>query len=371
VTEAGPFDLVICSYALLQQELDLFTARAWHTLVLDEAQAVKNFATKRAQAVLALAADFRMVTTGTPIENRLDELWMLFRFLNPGLLGSRERFNERFGGPIERNRDARARARLRRLTRPFVLRRTKSEVLAELPERTEITLAVEPDERELAFHEALRRTALAAIEGGGIPLEQRRFQVLAELMRLRRACCDPRLVAPESGLVGSKLEAFTLLVEELTANRHKALVFSQFVDYLVLLRGELDRMGVRYQYLDGATPAAERAKRVSAFQAGVGDLFLISLRAGGFGLNLTAADYVIIADPWWNPAVEDQAAARAHRMGQERPVTVYRLVMKGSIEERIMELHRDKRALAEGLFAGEEFGGAVSVEELVKLLREG
>jgi len=370
VAEAGEFDIVIVSYALLSQEIDLLTTRPWHTLVLDEAQAVKNFATKRAQAVLALASDFRMVTTGTPVENRLDELWTLFRFLNPGLLGSRERFNERFAAPIERHRDTGARARLRRLIRPFVLRRTKSEVLGDLPPRTEITFTVEPDERELAFYEALRRSALEAIDGGGVPIEQRRFQVLAELMRLRRACCDPRLVAPDGGVTGTKIEAFRLLVEELIANRHKALVFSQFVDYLALLRRELDTLGVDYQYLDGATPAAQRAKRVAAFQAGEGSLFLISLRAGGQGLNLTAADYVIIADPWWNPAVEDQAAGRAHRMGQERPVTVYRLVVKGSIEERIMDLHRDKRALADGLFSGEEFGAPVSVEELVRLIRE-
>jgi superfamily II DNA or RNA helicase len=371
IAEAGPYALVICSYALLQQEAELFASRTWHTLVLDEAQAVKNFATKRAQAAFALKADFHIATTGTPVENRLEELWTLFRFLNPGLLGSRERFNERFAAPIERNRDVHARARLRRLVRPFVLRRTKSEVLEELPPRTEIAITIEPDEREKALYEALRRDALAAIAGEGVPLERRRFEVLAQLMRLRRACCDPRLAAPGAGVTGAKLDAFTMLVEELVANRHKALVFSQFVDYLALLRAELDRMGVAYQYLDGSTPAAERAKRVGRFQTGEGDVFLISLRAGGFGLNLTAADYVIVTDPWWNPAVEDQAASRAHRMGQERPVTVYRLVVKGSIEERIMALHHEKRALAEGLFGGEEFGAAVSVEELVRLMSEG
>lgn len=370
VSAAGPFALVVCSYTLLQQEIDLLAAREWHTVVLDEAQAVKNFATKRAQAVFALKAGFRLATTGTPVENRLDELWTLFRYLNPGLLGSRERFNERYAAPIERARDIRARARLRRLVRPFILRRTKSEVLTELPPRTEIVIHVEPDAAERAFYEALRRDALAAIEGAAGPLAQRRFQVLAQLTRLRRACCDPRLVAPDSKLAGAKLEAFTEIVEELVANRHKALVFSQFTGYLALLRGELERMGVAYQYLDGSTPAAERARAVAAFQKGEGEMFLISLRAGGFGLNLTAADYVIMADPWWNPAVEDQAAARAHRMGQERPVTVYRLVVKGSVEERIMAMHQDKRALADGLFEGEDFGAAVSVDELVRLMKD-
>ncbi len=367
---AGAFDVVVASYALLQQEAESFGARRWHTVVLDEAQAVKNYAAKRTQAVLSLAADFRMVTTGTPVENRLDELWTLFRFLNPGLLGSRERFQARFAGPIERARDERARQRLRRLVRPFVLRRTKSEVLAELPPRTEVVLGVEPEPREQAFHEALRRAALEAIGREAGNDGARRFRVLAELMRLRRAACDPRIVAPEANVEGAKAAVFLELVEELVANRHKALVFSQFVDYLAILRSRLDGAGIRYQYLDGATPAADRAKRIAAFQAGEGDLFLISLRAGGFGLNLTAADYVIITDPWWNPAVEDQASGRAHRIGQERPVTVYRLVLRGSIEERIVELHRDKRALAEGLFGGEDFGDSVSVEELVRLIRE-
>ena len=368
--DAGSYDLVVCSYALLQQDIDAFRARSWHTLVLDEAQAVKNFATKRAQAVLELEAGFRLVTTGTPVENRLDELWMLFRFLNPGLLGTRDQFNARFALPIERHQDNHARTHLRRLIRPFVLRRTKAEVLTELPDRTEISLAIECTDEERAFREALRQHALAVITSGTEPAERQRFRVLAELMRMRRACCDPRLVTPDVTFPGAKLDTFAELAQELVANHHKALVFSQFVDFLALLRERLDALGFGYQYLDGGTPAADRARRVAAFQAGEGSFFLISLRAGGFGLNLTAADYVIIADPWWNPAVEDQAAGRAHRMGQQRPVTVYRLVAKGSIEERIMELHRDKRALAEGLFGGEEFGRALSVEELTRLLQE-
>ena len=370
IAAARDFDVVICSYGLLPQVLEDLRARTWRTLVLDEAQAVKNFSTRRAQAVLELNAEFRVATTGTPVENRLDELWMLFRFLNPGLLGSRERFNDRFAAPIERRADAGARGRLQRLIAPFVLRRTKAAVLSELPERTEIVLTVDPSPAERAFHEGLRQSALAAIGDETLSPGQRRFQVLAELMRLRRACCDPQLVAPEAALPGSKLDAFARLAQELAANRHKALVFSQFVDYLKLVRERLDALGASYQYLDGSTPSEERARSVRAFQAGEGNFFLISLRAGGFGLNLTAADYVVICDPWWNPAVEDQAVSRAHRMGQRRPVTVYRLVVDGSIEERIMDLHRDKRALAEGLFNAEGFGQSLSIEELTSLLRE-
>jgi len=374
VASAGAFDVVVVSYALLLQGLGALSSRRWHTLVLDEAQVVKNFATKRAQAVLKLSADFRLATTGTPVENRLDELWMLFRFLNPGLLGSREHFNERYAGPIERRQDAAAHAALKRLVAPFLLRRTKDEVLGELPPRAEIVHLIEPSERERAFHEALRRSAVDAIASGALPPEQRRFRVLVELTRMRRACCDPRLVAGDTGidgLPGAKLEAFAELALELAAGGHRALVFSQFVDYLKILRDKLDALGLKYQYLDGSTAATARMLAVRSFQSGDGDFFLLSLKAGGVGLNLTAADYVIIADPWWNPAVEDQAAGRAHRMGQQRPVTVYRLVIKDSIEERIMSLHRDKRALAEGLFSGEEFGKALSVDELTALLREG
>jgi SNF2 family DNA or RNA helicase len=210
--------------------------------------------------------------------------------------------------------------------------------------------------------------AMAANAGPGSQ-GQNQFHVLAALTRLRRAACDPRLVAPELGLIGAKVLEFERLAVELVAGRHKALVFSQFTDFLALLRERLDLAGLSHQYLDGSTPAAERGKRIAAFQAGSGDLFLISLKAGGFGLNLTMADYVIIADPWWNPAAEEQASARAHRIGQQRPVTVYRLVTQGSIEEKIVRLHRSKRDLAEGILSGEDAGAPLDAAQLLELLR--
>ncbi|HJV53549.1 MAG TPA: SNF2-related protein [Noviherbaspirillum sp.] len=365
------FDVVVVSYGLLQQESALFAGVRWHTVVLDEAQAVKNAATKRSQAVMALQGDFRLAVTGTPLENHLGELWNLFRFLNPGLLGSLEQFNVRFAAPIEKERDAEARARLRRLIQPFMLRRTKTQVLAELPTRTEIVRDVELSKEEAALYESLRRSALERLSESEAPAGQQALQILAEIMKLRRACCHPSLVAPELGLAGSKLAAFGELVEELLANRHKALVFSQFVDHLAILRGWLDQRGIRYQYLDGATTMAERKKRVDAFQGGDGDIFLISLKAGGTGLNLTAADYVIHMDPWWNPAVEDQASDRAHRMGQQRPVTIYRLVARGTIEEQIVDLHRHKRDLADSLLAGGEAAAKMSAQQMLELLRQG
>ena len=367
-TVAG--DVLIVSYALLLRDAEAFAAREWATLVLDEAQALKNAATQRVQAVAGLKAGFRLALSGTPVENRLADLWSIMNLLNPGLLGSATRFGERFANPIERQRNEAARARLRRLVGPFLLRRTKAQVLTDLPPRTEIIERVQPQAEEQAFLEALRRAAVERIAQLDPADNKSRFNVLAELTRLRRAACDPRLVAPELGRIGAKVQAFERLATELVEGRHQALVFSQFTDFLKLLAERLDACGLRYQYLDGSTPAAARGERVAAFQRGEADLFLISLKAGGFGLNLTAADYVVIADPWWNPAAEDQAMGRAHRIGQQRPVTVYRLVTAGSIEERIVALHHDKRELAEGLLAGQDGGAPLAASELMDLLRD-
>jgi SNF2 family DNA or RNA helicase len=367
---AGVHEVVLVSYPLLQLNAEAFAAREWHTLVLDEAQALKNAAAKRTVAAQALRADFRLALSGTPIENRLAELWSIMRICNPGLLGTLSRFNERFALPIERDRDREAQRTLRRLISPFLLRRTKAEVLDDLPPRTEQTLVVQGEATERAHYEALRRQALEAAErslseSGG----QAQINILAQLTRLRRAACDPRLVNPQLGISGAKVQAFAELAEELVANGHKALVFSQFVDFLALLREPLDAAGISYQYLDGSTPAAERTRRVAAFQGGEGTLFLISLKAGGFGLNLTVADYVVIADPWWNPAAEDQASGRAHRIGQQRPVTVYRLVNAGTIEEQIVELHHRKRELLDGVLEGGDMDGALDAQALIGLIR--
>ena len=375
VEEAGPFDVIVSSYGLLQLEAPLFTGRRWHSIVLDEAQAVKNMHTKRSQAVMALQGDFRMAATGTPLENHLGELWNLFRFINPGLLGSADQFQLRFAGPIEKAQDKRAeagaRARLRRLTAPFILRRTKAQVLTELPPRTEIVLPVELTAEETSLYESLRREALDTLAALEAPESQKSIAILAEMMRLRRAVCNPELVAPGAGIASSKLAAFARLTDDLLENRHKVLVFSQFVDHLTLIRQYLDKKGIPYQYLDGSTPIQERKRRVDAFQAGEGELFLISLKAGGVGINLTAADYVIHMDPWWNPAVEDQASDRAHRMGQQRPVTIYRLVGRGTIEEGIVELHQHKRDLADSLLEGTGMAARMSPQDMLEMLRTG
>ncbi|MDB6001165.1 MAG: Non-specific serine/threonine protein kinase, partial [Rhizobacter sp.] len=373
IESAGPGDVVVVSYQLMLIHSAAFTAKTWHTLVLDEAQAIKNAAAKRSLAAFELQADFRLALSGTPIENRLSELWSIMKLCNPGLLGTAKQFNERFAAPIERDRNRQAQRVLRRLIAPFILRRTKAQVLDDLPPRTELVLTIEAGSEERAHYEALRRVALANAELAVATdkASDAHLNILAQLTRLRRAACDPRLVSPQLGWVGAKVQAFGELAAELVANGHKALVFSQFVDFLALLREPLDAAGIAYQYLDGSTPAAERTRRVDAFQAGQGELFLISLKAGGFGLNLTVADYVVIADPWWNPAAEDQASGRAHRIGQQRPVTVYRLDNKGTLEERIVALHADKRELADSVLEGGEVTGVLRAAELVELMRGG
>ncbi len=383
--ELRPFRVVVASYGLLASDCDAFAEVHWHTVVLDEAQAIKNASTKRAKAARRLQADMRIATTGTPIQNNLMDLHSLFEFLNPGVLGSRNEFHRRFVIPIERDASASARQELQVLTTPFILRRLKRDVLKDLPSRTEISLSVELSEEEATLYETLRLEALESLNAGEgavtaaadyenadehdlqlLPPPQR-FAVLAQLMRLRRLCCNPKLIESDWSGPQSKLDLFNDTLHELLAGRHKVLVFSQFVDHLQLVEAELKKNKISYQYLDGSTPAKKRQHRVSAFQSGEGDVFLISLTAGGTGLNLTAADYVIHLDPWWNPAVEDQASDRAHRIGQQRPVTIYRMVTKGTIEAQIQELHSNKRELAQSILSGAD-NAKVDPERLLELL---
>lgn len=368
IEELGSFDLLITTYTLLQQESELLSEVNWQTVILDEAQAIKNAATKRSKAAMGLKARFKLITTGTPIENHLGELWNLLHFVNPGLLGTLQSFNERFAIPIERYGDRNARLKLKKLIRPFILRRIKADVLDELPPRTEVTLDVEMSEQERHFYEALRQNALDILEGNK-ERKGRHLQILTEIMKLRQACCNPRLIDPNTSITSSKMQVFADVVDELLGGRHKALVFSQFIGHLKIIREYLDEKGISYQYLDGSTSTKLRQKGVEDFQAGHGDLFLISLKAGGLGLNLTAADYVIHMDPWWNPAIEDQASDRAHRIGQTRPVTVYRLVSKDSIEEKIVKLHQEKRDLAGSLLEGTDISAKMSSDDLLDLIK--
>ncbi len=367
IEQVGPHDMLVVSYGLLPFEGSALAAKVFSSIVIDEAQAIKNRGTKRSQAVMTLQGDFKLITTGTPIENHLGELWNLFQFLNPGLLGTYKRFTDKYTNPITKNNDGERRQQLRRLIQPFILRRRKDEVLRELPPKTEVNLSVELSAAERAFYEALRQAALDNIERAEGP--NRRFHILAELMKLRQAACHPKMVDPQLEISSSKLGLVAETIQELREGGHKMLIFSQFVKHLSILRDWLDEAAVPYQYLDGSTSGQQRDLAVQAFQAGEGDVFLISLKAGGTGLTLTAADYVLHLDPWWNPAVEDQASDRAHRIGQERPVTVYRFIAENTIEEKIVKLHAEKRDLADSLLAGTEQSAQLDTEELLNLIR--
>jgi SNF2 family DNA or RNA helicase len=371
IINLSKMDILICSYGLIYQIEEMLHKQKFQMLIVDEAQAIKNFNTKRFKIITQIKAENRIALSGTPIENRIDELWNLFEFLNPGFLGGRKSFQDKYVRPIEKDGDIIARNTLKRLIQPFMLRRTKSNVLSDLPPKIEQTLFIEPSLEEKNFYEALRRKAVERIADiSDDDQGKKRFCVLAEITKLRRACCDPRLLDSNTEIPNSKLETLDNLLQELKENNHRALIFSQYVDYLSIVKDRIIKQDITLQYLDGKTSQKKRKIAVEEFQAGKGDVFLISLKAGGVGLNLTAADYVIHLDPWWNPAVEDQASDRAHRIGQTRPVTIYRLVMKYSIEERILALHGKKRALSIGLLDDAESAASLNEKDLLSLINE-
>ncbi len=353
-------DVVITSYALLRRDEELLAKLDLRYAILDEAQNIKNPLSATARAAKRLRADRRLALSGTPIENRLSEIWSIFDFVSPGLLGPLDKFEERYARPID-NGDQKVAARLRSTIHPFILRRTKSEVAKDLPEKIETDQICELTGEQAALYGAVlkevRAQVMGEVERQGLAKSQ--IQILAGLTRLRQAACDPRLLGlpREFGDEDSgKLVALRELIRTAVDGGHRVLVFSQFVSMLTLIRRAMEEDGVGYEYLDGSTK--DRQARVQNFQREDGPpVFLISLKAGGAGLNLTAADTVIHFDPWWNPAVEDQATDRAHRIGQTKVVTTYRLVAKGTIEEKILELGGKKRELV-GAVLSEDMGGA-------------
>ena len=359
-------EVLVTSYDLLRRDVEDYAAEQLWCVVLDEAQYVKNHQTLAARAVKTLDARHRLALTGTPVENRLSELWSIFDFLMPGLLGSYERFRERYELPIAEG-DEYATATLRAATGPFVLRRLKAQVLSDLPEKLEqvVTCRMGSTQRGLyAAREQALREALANGGAGGQDLGQERLAVLAELTRLRQLCCDPRLVYEDYDGGSAKLDTIWQLVMRAMDAQAKVLVFSQFTSFLALIAERLDHEGVGYYTITGATPKEQRVKLVNAFNGDDTPVFLVSLRAGGTGLNLVGASVVIHADPWWNIAVQDQATDRAHRIGQTRDVTVYKVVCGESIEERILALQERKASLAEEfVVAG---GGAASLSALTR-----
>ncbi|HEX2998961.1 MAG TPA: SNF2-related protein, partial [Armatimonadota bacterium] len=344
------YDVILTTYGVVLRDIEWLRGYRFHYLVLDESQAIKNPAALTARAARHLNGDHRLVLTGTPVENTTLELWSQFAFLNPGLLGSFEHFRREFALPIERQHDEEAALQLRRLVFPFILRRTKEQIAADLPPRTEriVYCDMEPAQRKsyTKSRDYYRALLLGLIEEEG--MDKARMKVLEGLLRLRQICNHPQLVDPGFRGASGKFTELLELLESLQAGGHKALVFSQFTQMLRLVRETLDARKMPYVYLDGRT--RDRAARVDLFQEDPQiPFFLISLKAGGVGLNLTAADYVIHIDPWWNPAVEMQAADRAHRIGQDKPVFVYRMIVRGSVEEKILQLQASKRELVSQL----------------------
>ncbi|MEM7349326.1 MAG: DEAD/DEAH box helicase [Acidobacteriota bacterium] len=343
-------DVVVTTYGLVRRDIQRLESLELDYAILDEAQAIKNAGSQAAKAARLLRAEHRLALTGTPVENHLGELWSIFEFLNPGMLGRLPAFKKLTRGfkPEGSAVDA-----LTRALKPFILRRTKQEVLSDLPEKTEQTLYCELEPKQWKLYKELRdhyRASLGRrIESSG--LGRSKIHVLEALLRLRQAACHPGLLDPtRNGQSSAKLETLLEQLDEITGSGHKALVFSQFVRLLEIVKHHLDERGTTYEYLDGKT--RQRQKRIDRFQTDPDcQLFLISLKAGGLGLNLTAADYVFILDPWWNPAVEAQAVDRAHRIGQTRPVFAYRLIARDTVEEKILELQKSKRELADAILS--------------------
>ena len=361
-------DIVVTSYALFRLDYASYEGLNASGLILDEAQNVKNYQSKAFSYAKRLPVAVKFAITGTPMENNLTELWAMFAISAPGLLGNPTQFGELYRGPIERGNGASLLPRLRRRIAPFLLRRTKEAVAPDLPAKQEQILDVElsPAHRRI-YAQHLQRER-QRVMGLMKDLDRNRVEVLSALTRLRQLAIDPGLVDPQyAGVASSKLEALLPLLEEAAAEGHRVLVFSQFTRYLGMIAERLDTAGLAYSYLDGSTK--RRAEVISGFANGTQPVFLISLKAGGVGLNLAMADYCVLADPWWNPATEAQAIDRAHRIGQTRPVMVYRLVSRGTIEEKVMALQETKRDLVAGVLGeGEASGAAITAEDIRSLM---
>jgi len=359
-------DVTVTSWALLRLDADVLAKVRWDTVVLDEAQTIKNPDSQVARAAFRLDGAQRIALTGTPVENRLDDLWSQMRFVEPGLLGERQEFIESFADPIARG-DSHVALALRQRIRPFVLRRLKKEVAPELPPRTELVLRCELSAEERVVYDAIRATTLPDVmqtleRGGGV------IAALEALLRLRQAACHRGLIPGQEADTSAKVELLLELVSELVSEGHKVLVFSQWTSMLDRIEPHFTREAIAFARLDGST--ADRGAVVDGFQDPDGPpVLLLSLKAGGTGLNLTAADHVVILDPWWNPATEDQAADRAHRIGQDKPVFVHRLIAADTVEEKILVLQDKKRQIALAALGQAAGGQALSKDDLMELLR--
>ena len=369
---ADDFDVLITSYDYAKRDFAEYKDRTFRFAIVDEAQYIKNQTTAAAKSVKLLKARTRFALTGTPIENKLSDLWSIFDFLMPGFLYSYNEFRSDIEMPIVKSDDEYAKERLHRMVTPFILRRSKKEVLTDLPDKLEEVryAAFEKGGEQQKLYDAsvvrLKKELRAKSEE---EFGKSRIQILAELTRIRQLCCDPRLLMENYNGESAKREACIDLVRSAVEGEHKVLLFSQFTSMFELLEEDLRSEGIAWYKITGATPKEERARLVKAFNQDDIPVFLISLKAGGTGLNLTGADVVIHYDPWWNAAAQNQATDRAHRIGQTKVVTVYRLILKNTIEDRILELQEKKKALADDILSAEAVGSArISRDELLELL---
>ena len=363
------YDVIVTSYGIMRRDIDFLKKREFLYVILDESQNIKNPVSVNAQAVRMLKAHHRLALSGTPVENSLNELWSQFAFLNPGMLGSERTFSENFAKPIQRFADEQSSKALRQLIFPFILRRTKELVATELPPKVESTVYcdMDPDQKRAYeyWRQYYRESILKSIETEGF--QKSKIKVLEGLMRLRQVCCHPKLVDANYRGSAGKFEVFAEMLGDVLAEGHKVLVFSQFVKMLHVIRDHCDEQKILYEYLDGST--TNRRQRVERFQSDESvKLFLISLKAGGTGLNLTAADYVIHYDPWWNPAVEMQATDRTHRIGQTKQVFAYKLITRESVEEKVLALQERKQALVKSIITTDSgFMKSLSKEDVEAL----
>lgn len=364
------YDVLVTSYDLLKRDIALYEDKQFLFQILDEAQYIKNHNTAGAKAVKCIHSKTKYALTGTPIENRLSELWSIFDYLMPGFLYGYETFRKELETPITKNKDEEAINRLKRMVSPFILRRLKQDVLTDLPDKLEEIQYAKFDEPQQVLYDGQvvhMREVLASQSGADFA--QSKIQILAELTKLRQICCDPTLLFDNYKGDSAKRAACMDLITSAIEGEHRILLFSQFTSMLELLENDLKKADVSYYKITGATSKEERIRLVKQFNEGDVPVFLISLKAGGTGLNLVGADVVIHYDPWWNQAVQNQATDRAHRIGQTKIVTVYKLIAKGTIEEKIVKLQESKKNLADEILSGENGGLAqLSKEELLELL---
>ena len=368
--QINDFDLVLTTYPLLSRDTDVLMEHRWHLVILDEAQHIKNPRSKAAQTARQLKTRHRLCLSGTPMENHLGELWSQFHFLMPGLLSDEKRFRRIFRNPIEKNQDAERSLKLRQRIAPFMLRRNKSEVATELPPKTEILSEVELEGAQRDLYETIRvsmhNKVKQAIHSTSIGRSQ--IIILDALLKLRQVCCHPQLLKLASAKKvkqSAKLNQLMEMLPEMVEEGRRILLFSQFTSMLAIIEEEITKHKIPYVKLTGQT--RNREKPIDEFQSGKVPIFLISLKAGGSGLNLTAADTVIHYDPWWNPAAENQATDRAHRIGQDKPVFVYKMITAGTVEEKIVEMQERKQALADSLFAEGKQGSGLNADDLQAL----